>query len=1507
MEKQRRKWMVIPVIMSMLAALLTMVPEVQLKAASAETDFIVSISGNTCTITGYKGTKKDVAIPRTIGGKRVTAIGANAFASKGLTSVEIPFGVTEIGASAFTRCQLKKIVIPGSVSIVKNRAFMLCSQLEEVVFMYGIETIEDNAFSGCTKLSVVTMANSVSQIGGTAFAGARGVELESNTAAPAYGYQPTSGSVTKKQMASDNICNYDYDMDAEGNVTIKGYYGEGQDIDLLVPDASAFGGTEIVAIEEQAFQNKKNLYRADFSNSSIKSIGANAFAGCGNLREVILPDTITFVGDGAFDCNDGTEDWTLNIVSDSDAVIEYILNSGLKISFKPYSPGLSLYHDLKFRVRGNGYIRLGVSATYKTGFTMKIEAQPYNGYEFVGWETDGGGTFDIPSGADPGDTSQATAFTMPNNDVVLTAVFQVKKRPDWVIEQGVVLEYNLHGDMNIPATWGQTGEDDANKVPTTEIAGNVFYYGGTPTKVTIPASITTIASRVFDDSRCYGLTEIQVASGNSNFSSQDGVLFNKNKTELICYPQAKTGSTYTIPSTVTKIAAGAFYNCRYLENVVIPAGVTNIPSQAFYNCSRLKQVAINGAVANIDSYAFAYCGGLSEFTIPESVTAIGYRAFYGSGLKKITIPAGVGSIGDGAFSYCGSLKEILVDPANTAYVSLDGVLYNFAATKLITYPGRKETDTFTVPDDVEIIGDYAFYGNSWLKTVNFGTGLKTIGNSAFEDCYILAEINYPASFGLESIGSYAFDSCQSLTSIVIPESVASIGNQAFRYCKKVAAFQVDSANVAYMSDAAGALYDKAQTRLIAYPAGSSQGTYEVESGVTEIESYAFGYAENLRAVRLAESVDTIDSYAFASCTGLKALEIRNPSANIYRGGNYNYALSGTSTSGLVLRGFFHQTNADGVESMSTVQSYANSFGYRFQQLDDVSGGLTIDRNGRIIGYTGSEETVVFPNAIVIPSGKQSATTSGMAGEFEYGSDLDIMANEAANVVVVKTIGRGAFQKSGLKEIKYNSQMRTIEDSAFVECNELVEAVIPASISEIKAEAYANCAKLERFVVDSGNAWYSDKLNGILFNKAQTIVKLVPTAYTGDGGTLTLEWTKEYPISSIADGAFSYCTGINKIIIKNIEYIGGNAFYRAFTDPEKPVEVELTGTDDLDDLAFNECTGLKKITFDNYVSRIGSNAFNGCTNLESITVDSTNVVYEAVDNVLYTKPDENKNRQLIMYPAGKADLNYTVAPNTVSIVANAFKDAKFETVSLPDTVMDIRERAFDSCANLTEIQLNANLQKLEPYAFASCGALTRVAIPSTVTEVGLNAFSGCYGLKAVAVYNPDLVLDQAGFDSNEGDFTIYSIANSVVSAFAEAKSYLFVEATADQIANNELPQIAPVVPVQEEVPEEEAAEEPKEEQQPGEDETVPPAEEETPAPNPEEGQVPPAPQPDGSQDENTTPGETEETTPGGNDSTGDGETTPGEGDGTDQTGSAEGGSESGTTENESENTTDETAA
>ncbi|HRY50478.1 MAG TPA: leucine-rich repeat domain-containing protein [Candidatus Paceibacterota bacterium] len=427
-----------------------------------------------------------------------------------------------------------------------------------------------------------------------------------------------------------------------------------------------------------------------------------------------------------------------------------------------------------------------------------------------------------------------------------------------------------YSDINVTITrftgaWGNVTIPESFPpdwfLPVTSIRGGAFSGCTALTSVTIPNTVTNIGREAFDG--CTSLIAITIGPLNPIYSSLEGVLFNKDQTTLLRCPGGKSGS-YTIPNTVTSIGDWGFYGCVRLTGVMIPDSVTNIGDGSFSDCARLTTI-----------------------TIPESVTSIGIRAFSGcANLTAITIPDSVFKIGEEAFSGCASLRAVVVDSSNTAYSSLDGILFSKSQTTLIRYPMGKE-GSYVIPNYVTNIGPGAFSGNTHLTGVMIPNSIMSIEEGAFSGCTNLTSVTIPNS--ITNIEKRTFSGCASLTTITIPDSVTSIGCEAFAECLCLTNVTIgdrviriedwtfqNCVSLASVTIGNGVISIGNE----AFRGCTSLASMEIGNSVTNIGGGAFSTCTSLASVTIPNSVTSIGGYAFSDCTSLGSVTIPNSVVSI---------------------------------------------------------------------------------------------------------------------------------------------------------------------------------------------------------------------------------------------------------------------------------------------------------------------------------------------------------------------------------------------------------------------------------------------------------------------------------------------------------------------------------------------------------------------------------------------------------------------------------------------------
>ena len=254
----------------------------------------------------------------------------------------------------------------------------------------------------------------------------------------------------------------------------------------------------------------------------------------------------------------------------------------------------------------------------------------------------------------------------------------------------------------------------------TSIGSSAFRGCKNLTSITIPNSVTSIDEDAFQ--WCTSLASINVDSGNVYYSSLNGVLYNKDKTELIRSPEGI--KSITIPDSVTSIGWGAFYNCESLTSITIPNSVTSIGDYAFIDCKSLKNVTIPNSVTRIGGGAFYRCKSLTSITISNSVTSIGEYAFgWCESLTSITIPNSVTSIGGRAFADCTSLKNIVI-PESVTDIG-DNAFYDCDDLTIKCYEDSAAYD-YAIDNDIayELLDDHI---HSYTSEITKAATCKTTG------------------------------------------------------------------------------------------------------------------------------------------------------------------------------------------------------------------------------------------------------------------------------------------------------------------------------------------------------------------------------------------------------------------------------------------------------------------------------------------------------------------------------------------------------------------------------------------------------------------------------------------------------------------------------------------------------------------------------------------------------------------------------------------------------------
>ena len=413
-----------------------------------------------------------------------------------------------------------------------------------------------------------------------------------------------------------------YSVLDDGTVEITDYNGSAKTVD--VPEK--INGKSVTSIGNCAFRYCTSLKSITIPNS-VMEIGSSAFSGCSSLKSITIPNSVTEIGVYAFKgCTSLTSITIPNSVTNIGDSTFWGCSSLTAIYVAVDNKNYTSVNGVLFSKDKTALICYPAGKTDKS-YNITNSVTSIGDYAFNG-------------------CSSLTSVTIPNSvtEIGGSAFVGCASLKSITMPKSVT----SIGDMAFYKCSSLTSITIPDSV--TSIGSSAFSNCSKLRSITIPNSVTSIGAWAFNG--CTGLTAINVAMKNQNYVSPDGVLYNKDKTTIICYPAGKKGNNYKIPDGVTEIGSIAFSGCSSLTSVTIPNSVTSIGSGAFNGCTSLTRVTIPNSVTKIGWNAFSGCTSLTSITIPNSVISIDWYAFRGcTSLKSITIPNSVTSIGKYAFGY----------------------------------------------------------------------------------------------------------------------------------------------------------------------------------------------------------------------------------------------------------------------------------------------------------------------------------------------------------------------------------------------------------------------------------------------------------------------------------------------------------------------------------------------------------------------------------------------------------------------------------------------------------------------------------------------------------------------------------------------------------------------------------------------------------------------------------------------------------------------------------------
>lgn len=1245
--------------------------------------------------------------------------------------------------------------------------------------------VSGNAFANCTNLKVINLPETIAQISGISpFAGCTSLE--------AVNVYDVDGVAAPAFASVDGVL---FATDMNGNVAKLQFMPIGKTGTYRIPNgiteipAEAFKGSAIskvvipatvVSIGREAFDGCINLAAVTFAAAEANQaeaplvIGQRAFRGCTALEKITLPARLTdiklkrygiydgvvstsdvenaFAGcynlkainvaannklyksaDGVLYSKDGK---TLVLAPDS-LESEFIVPEGTQA----IAPGAFIGTANLVSVTFPGTLTLvGECAFYGLGTltTVNLSANSFNDL-----------TVDRYAFAN---CASLTAFNAPTgsrlaviSDYAFTGTgFSAFTFPKTVTSVGV-------GAFSECADLASVAFEDGGK----ELAfgADAFKSCTKLETVYIPANVSQIPG-VF--SGCTSLKSVEVAEDSPYFTSDEGVVYDADKTYIVFFPQSKTG-TYEIPDTVTTIPNGTFRSVTRLDKLVIPASVTSIGSEAF-SWANIDEIEFAGTPAEgaelvIGESAFERAK-IGTVAFPAHTVSIGYHAFYYAEVESLTLNEGLRTIEDYAFEY--AVMDVTV-PASVEYIGAHAFGGNMSFNQY--FPNV----TLTVEGSkLKTIGDYAFYGNPNVTDIVIPASVETIGNFAYAYCDYAVSLTFAPESNLKTIGGGAFYGQYSYDTwnyplrnaeIVIPKSVTSIGARAFYYTGIASVIFEDGGSedlvigtsVAYETYGGTAFYTGETFANCNYLA-----TVVLPARLAELRNRTFyysGYNVSALSVTFGEGevrLATIGEQCFAGAK-LKSFEIpasvRNlaPAVDSVTGLTYDRLGIGASafstyhltaitfaqggTEPLTLgNSAFDGAYIESIELPARLSTYNSSTG---EVIPALANGarvfnacrylteITVEESDSayLVSYDGVLMTADMTEIILCPASKEGTfeipATVTKIYERAFYECKKLTAITFAQGTAPITIGDSAFAYcSAITEMTLPDNVAHLGQTLFYGCSELVTLTLPAGITSFDGSMVTSCSKLAAINVGTdGSGDYYSSVDGVLYNADKTELVIYPRAKTAT------ELVLDASVKVILANAFANNSTIERVTLpEGLVEIKSRAFYNctSLASINVPSTVQL-----IDKEAFYACYSLGTLTFaqeGNDPLIISDGAFKETIALTSVAFPAR--LYVLGDEAFYAGYEETSNLSSVTFADGC---------QLISIGDYAFEGASIESIVIPAGVATIGDRAFFANASLVSFVANEGLVSIGDNAFAGCSELLSVSFPASLKTIGASLF------------------------------------------------------------------------------------------------------------------------------------------------------------------------------------------
>lgn len=1189
---------------------------------------------------------------------------------------------------------------------------------------------------------------------------------------------------------------------------------------------------------EGAPENEEEPFRVEIpskiNGSKVTEIAEKAFAGNGEIEGVLLPETIQTIGRGAFeDCgNLKVIGFCGKIPSFGDSLAKGAnrLDTILNLEKNDYTELSNLLkQDLGDLRASNVQFLSFENITALKNFAQTVGENP--GSQDKDLLDDNG---IVATGAEDGDNDLPVPFVENSVDQGsgnLVAAGTCGVALNWMLDDQGILTISGSGDMydfdynESPWYYDLRIKEVILEDGVTSIGENAFWACENLQQVSIPDSVLLIGNDAFLDcanlqevaipqsvesiaygafSRCSRLKAVSVHPGNQKYCDIDGIVYSKDRTEMVMCPGGKSGAV-AVPEGVKVISDSAFNYCSNVNSVLLPESVNKIGDHAFYYCSSLKEIIIPDGVTQIGDLAFFGCSGLLNITLPNSVVEIGNSTFANcSGLLSVELPEDTVGITSNMFRDCFNLKEIEI-PSSAQYIDDRA------------FQGCTSLTSITIPAGVDRLLGYIFAECNNLESIYFEGDAPDFEENTFQD--FGATVFYPPdneTWTEEVFQNYGGmiewkinegDSVHkhSYSTVVTPPTCTERGYTTYTcFCgHSYVDDYVDAVGHSYgewyetkapTQDTEGeerrdcVNCDNYETRAIAREkVGGVCGeslTWELDEtgtliiagigAMTEFSSYSdvpwYKYRGKILDLIVEENVTSISNYAFYQCTALQKISLNAKTLNDLSHGNCVFYEAGTESSGIeVVIGanttkvpaelFCNNLHEPNIKKVVFAEgSVCESIGkYAFAYCTALTDAI-LPESLDSIGESAFRGCTQLNNV----SAPKMAITN--IGRYVFNG-----CSSLSSIVISGNVGESAFRDcSSLAKVELTDSVSSIDSYAFRDCSSLTKVELTDSVSSIGSYAFQNCANISRFSIPNSVVSIGD---GVFYG----CTGLTTAGPIGSGCNIEFGWEDAIP-----DYAFSWHDSLSSVEVPDtVTAIGKQAFCgTGLRNIELPDGITSIGIS-----AFLNCTDLTRITIPETMVTLSGSAFEGCTAVEKIYFNAK--AMDDLDSPNYVFDSVGKNSSGVTVIVGA---NVTRIPGNLFCPAMDFNNigynpnitnVVFEEQSVCTSIGDF---AFAFCGEINGFMMPKSLTSIERWAFyrssvkclhiddiaAWCGVtfngnysnplttsvdvyvggvlVTDLVIPEGVTSIGRATFQNCKGLKSVTIPSSVAYIGDSAFSN-----------------------------------------------------------------------------------------------------------------------------------------------------------------